>query len=472
MTFPRIKIPPTSVLRGGKIIAVVLCIVIALVLALALKPRGTPDRPFISASPTTDDILASIPQSKDDSASGKAVIEAVAKIRKKPAEPQSWVALGDSLAQVLRDSSDQTYFNYAERAYLQALSLDPNWADAMNGMAWVTGGRHLFPESIEWANKALKVAPDSADAHGLLGDAAVEQGDYDAAADHYQKMMDLRPDLSSWSRGGYLLWLTGDPSKAMLLMEQAIRAGAPFTENTAWCRAKLATMHLHAGDLSAAAGVLEPSLRAQSRNPHILLAAARLAVASRDFEVAEKYYQMLLEKGLNHDALVGLGDLKAANGDKAGAEILYQQVETLHASHLVSGIHDHVQMAKFFADHDRVPVAALRLAEQHKLTRNVIEADVLAWVYLKNGDNTRAIEAIKRALAQNTPDAEIHYHAGMIAAAADDIEAATRHLQKAITMNPEFSLLQAPAARRALEEIGARATAPATHSHKQAEDSR
>ena len=182
---------------------------------------------------------------------------------------------------------------------------------------------------------------------------------------------------------------------------------------------------------------------------------------------------MLLEKGLNHDALVGLGDLKAANGDKAGAETFYQQVEALHAAHLASGVHDHVQMAKFFADHDRDPVAALRLAEQHKLTRNVIEADVLAWVYLKNGDNTRAIEAIKRALAQNTPDAEIHYHAGMIAAAAGDIEAATRQLQKAITMNPEFSLLQAPAARRALEEIGARATAPAIHSqNQQAEDSR
>ncbi len=456
--------------NGVRIIAIVGCIAVAFAFALALKTRNAPERlpdTTTARPPTIDEILASIPQDKGDSASEKGVIEAVARARKKPTEPQSWASLGDTLAQRLRDTADESYFDFAEKAYLQALRLDPEWADAMNGMAWVTGGRHLFPESIDWAKNALKIAPDSADAYGILGDAAVELGDYDAAADSYQRMMDLRPDLSSWSRGGYLLWLTGDPQRAILLMGKAIRAGAPFAENSAWCRAKLATMHLHGGDLSAAAGVLEPSLRGQSRNPQILLAAARLAVASREFEVAEKYYQMLLEKGPNHGALVGLGDLKAVNGDTAGAENFYLQVEALHAAHLASGVHDHVQMAKFLADHDRNLIEALRLAEQHKLTRNVIEADILAWVYLKNGDLPRAIEAIKRALAQKTPDAEIHYHAGMIAAAAGDIEAATRHLQKAIAMNPEFNLLQAPIARRALEKIGTRETAPATTSQNE-----
>ena len=125
----------------------------------------------------------------------------------------------------------------------------------------------------------------------------------------------------------------------------------------------------------------------------------------------------------------------------------------MHAAHLASGVHDHMQMAKFLADHDRNPFAALRLAEQHKLTRNVLEADVLAWVYHKNGDQARAIDAIKRALYCNTPYAEIRYHAGMIAAAAGDREAASRHLQAAIAMNPQFNPLQAPVARKTLEQL-------------------
>ena len=84
----------------------------------------------------------------------------------------------------------------------------------MNGMAWVAGGRHVFDQSIEWANRALKIDPGNAPARGIIGDAALELGDYDRAFDEYQKMMDLRPDLSSWSRGAWLLWLTGNPSKA------------------------------------------------------------------------------------------------------------------------------------------------------------------------------------------------------------------------------------------------------------------
>jgi tetratricopeptide (TPR) repeat protein len=406
--------------------------------------------------PTAHEILAAIPAPAGGSASEKAEIEALAMAKANAGKAEVWVSLGDTLAQRLRDSTDQTYYNFAESAYQQALRLKPDCVDAINGMAWVEGGRHRFDASVDWARKALAIAPQSADAYGILGDAAVELGDYEAATDDYQKMMDLRPDLSSWSRGAWLLWLTGNQLQATNLMEKAIRAGGAFAENTAWCRAKLATMLLHDGAFAAAAKVLEPSLRERSRNPHVLLAAARLATATREYDVATQYYQLMMEKAPNHDALVGLGDLQAIQGDLAKAESYYVQVDALHAAHLASGVHDHMQMARFLADHDRNPVEALRLAEQHKLTRNVLEADVLAWVYFKNGDQPRAIDAIKRALSQHTPDPEIHYHAGMIAAAAGDRASARRHLQQAVAMNPRFNPLQGPLAERTLEKLSSR----------------
>ena len=118
-------------------------------------------------------------------------------------------------------------------------------------------------------------------------------------------------------------------------------------------------------------------------------------------------------------------------------------------------------MAKFDADHDRNLVEALRLAEQRKLTRNVLEADVLAWVYFKNGDLPHARDAIKRALIHDTPDAEMHYHAGMIAAASGDRGGAQKELGKALSLNPEFSLLQAPIAHRMLDQVAGRSAAKA-----------
>ena len=316
----------------------------------------------------------------------KALAQALTKARGKPHRAIAWVDLGDALAQKLRDSANLKYYDYAEMAYRQALQLDPRSVDAMNGMAWVVGGRHVFDQSIEWANRALKIDPRNAPARGIIGDAALELGDYDRAFDEYQKMMDLRPDLSSWSRGAWLLWLTGNPSKAQWLMQKAIKAGAPYAENTIWCRAKLATMLFQDGALLPAEQVLAPALAAAPRNTQVLLVAGRIAVARHDFATATRYYQTVLDTGPNHEALAALGDLSAANLEQEKAERYYKKVEVLHAAHLVSGGHSHMLMAKFYADHDRNLVEALRLAEQRKLTRNVLEADIVAWVYFKSGD--------------------------------------------------------------------------------------
>jgi tetratricopeptide (TPR) repeat protein len=406
-----------------------------------------------AARKTPEQILDGLPVGTSNSQTDQAITEAIQRVRIKPLEAGLWVNLGDALAQKLRDTANQNYYLHAETAYQRALELDSKNVDALTGMAWVTGGRHGFDQSIQWANKAIAIEPGAVAAHGIIGDAALEIGDYDQAYDQYQVMMDLRPDLSSWSRGAHLLWLTGDKTKAVWLMDKAIKSGAPFAENSAWCRAKLAMMHFNDGALLLAEQVLEPALKGSSHNTHVLLAAGKIAAARQDITAAIKFNQTVLEGGPNHEALVALGDLHAANGELELAEEFYVKVEALHAAHLTGGVHDHMQMARFYADHDRNLVEALRLAEQHKLTRNVIEADGLAWVYFKNGDQVHAIESIKLALSQGTPDPEIHYHAGLIAEAAGDLLSARKHLIQALELNPHFNLIQAPIAEKMLEGL-------------------
>ncbi len=439
--------------------ALVLSLGGALAVAAFLKKTAPDNESAVSQAitqtleKTPEQILSEIPSVTTNTATDQAITTALKKVSSRPKEAVMWVNLGDSLAQKLRDTSDQTYYLHAEAVYRQALKLDSKSVDALTGMAWVTGGRHEFDQSIEWANKAIAVAPEAVAARGIIGDAALELGDYDQACDQYQIMMDLRPDLSSWSRGAWLLWLTGDKTKAAWLMEKAIKSGAPFAENSAWCRAKLAMMHFNDGALLPAQQVLDPVLKTSTDNPHVLLAAGKIAAANEDIPSAIRNFETILKNGPNHEALVALGDLHAAAGETKLAEEFYVKVEALHAAHLASGAHDHMQMAKFYADHDRNLVEALRMAEQHKLTKNVIEADALAWVYFKNGDQPRAIEAIKRALSQGTPDPEIHFHAGMIAEAAGDHLSARKHLIQAMGLNPRFHPIQAPIAAKALERI-------------------
>jgi tetratricopeptide (TPR) repeat protein len=447
--------------RRSRLVLIACCLTAATAAALVMKwttrQEKTSDSSSAAAAPgnlNPEAWLATLPPARDTNA-GKLRAVALTRIRTTPLNATAWCALGDALAQESRDTALPSFCDHAEKAYREASRLNPAAPEALIGISWVFGQRHQFDESIAWAQKALDIRGDHPDACGIIGDAALELGRYDEAFDHYQKMMDLRPDLSSWSRGAHLLWLTGDKSKAMWLMEKAIRAGAPHAENTAWCRARLAMMLFHDGAFLPASQALEPALTAGTQNPHLLIAAAKIAAARDAVETARKHCEAILKNGPHHEALALLGDLCANAGDKEGAEKFYRQVEDLHRSHTASGVHDHMTMAKFLADHDRNPVEALRLAEQAKLTRNVTEADVLAWVYFKNGDLPSAIAAMKRALSQNTPDAELRYHAGMIAAAAGDRTSAQKHLQAALTLNSRFSVLHAPLAFQKLESIAA-----------------
>jgi hypothetical protein len=55
----------------------------------------------------------------------------------------------------------------------------------------------------------------------------------------------------------------------------------------------------------------------------------------------------------------------------------------------------------------------------------------------------------------------MHYHAGMIAAASGDRGVAQKEFGKALSLNPKFSLLQAPIAHRMLDQVAGRSAAKA-----------
>lgn len=372
-----------------------------------------------------------------------------------------WSDLGDALMQKARETADAGYYTRAEAAYRQALTLDPKDAPAVLGMAWVNGGRHEFEKSIDWANQALKLDPHNNDAYGLIGDADIEMGDYDAAYTHYQKMLDLRPDLSSYGRGAHLLWLTGNTQRAVLLMAQAIKTGGPYAENTAWCRAQLGLMLLNLGALPAADNTLAAALKLTPHNYQVLAALAKVKAARQDYPAAIDLYRRSIAIVPTHDALVALGDLYTLTGNPKEAEKQYALVETIHQIQKSNGVRGDMQIARFYADHDRNLPEALREIETEYTTRkNVYVADTLAWCLYKNGRCSEAAEMSRKALSRRTPESTFRFHAGMIAAKQGDRVSAQQALYQALSLNPHFSPIDAPTAVRTLTELGSRPPMP------------
>ena len=322
-------------------------------------------------------------------------------------------------------------------------------------MAWVHGGRHEFAASIAWATKALTIDPDDTAAHGLIGDAAVELGDYERAGTHYRTMVGQRPDLSSYSRAAHLLHITGNTRSAIRVMQLAIESGGPYAENTAWCRAELARIHLDTGNLTAAEQVVADALARTPRNPHVLAAAGRVRAARGDVGGAVETYRQAAAIAPQHDVVVALGELYAQQGKDRDAEQQYALVEAIHRLNQQDGAGADAQLAAFRCDHDRQLADALRIAEAaYTAHPNVFVADTLAWCYHKNGRGEDARRLIAKSLAQHTPSALFLFHAGAIHAAAGDRTAAQRYLYDALSLNPTFSPLAAPQAAALLAQLG------------------
>lgn len=381
-----------------------------------------------------------------------------------PNDPRPWTRLGNAWMQKSREGAVGAAYASAEAAYRRALALDASDTEATVGLAWIFNSRHDFDLGVEWAQKTLALDPRNQDAYALLADAAVEVGDYERALEHCQECLDIAPNLSSYSRAAHVLFLTGDARQARWLMQKAIDAGGPYAENTAWCRAQLASMLFDAGALTLAEQELQQGLQVAPKNRHLLGGMAKIQTAKKEYEKALESCEQSLAVARDHDVLVLAGDVCELLGRKEQAAQYYDQVLELQGGHdhgdgelhTHASAHGNAPLARFFADHDRSLDEALHEAEEaYEHYPNVFAIDTLAWCLYKHGRHEEARKKIDEALRHKTPKADFLFHAGMIYAKAGDIPQAQKYLYQALSLNPHFHPLHSSLAARTLKELAA-----------------
>lgn len=372
--------------------------------------------------------------------------------RRDPRSADARAVLGAAYLQKARETGDPAYYERAGQALDAALGLDPEHIDALVGKGALALARHRFAEALALGERARGLAPGVARVYGVIADAQTELGLYDEAAATIQTMVDIRPDLASYSRAAYARELRGDLDGAIEAMDLAVRAGGPTRENSEWTRVQLGNLFFARGDLDGAEAQYQRSLAMLPDYVYALGGLARVRAARGDTDGAAELYRRAIARAPLPELVIGLGETLEAAGRAGEAAEQYELARAMQRLLAAGGVDSDLELARFEADHGD-PAAALALARAaYERRPSIVAADTLAWALERTGAHDEARRYAEEALRLGTQDALMLFHAGVIARSQGDESTARAYLARALELNPHFSPIYAPAARETIGE--------------------
>jgi len=369
-----------------------------------------------------------------------------------PRDWSAWASLGALYVQTARRTADTSFYPKAQGALEKSLELHPSNAGGLIGMSSLAAARHDFSAALGWARQAVAAAPHNASAYGVEGDALVELGSYDQAFAAFQRMIDIRPDLSSYARASYARELQGDVAGAIADMNLALQA-ASSPADAAWTDYQLGELWFNSGRLGRAQ---DSYARAAALDPTYIPARqglAKVAAARGQFGRAIGLYTWVIDRLPLPQYVIELADVDTAAGRARDAA---QQAGLLGVEERLAranGVNLDLEQATYDADHGHVSAALSAARAEWNRRHSVLVADALAWSLYENGRYAEARTYSVRALALGTRNALMWFHRAMIERALGHRASAREALARALAINPHFSLRWAPIALRTLESL-------------------
>jgi tetratricopeptide (TPR) repeat protein len=392
--------------------------------------------------------------SKQATAADKQIVSAQTAIKKNPKESGGYNMLASAFMQKARETGDFSLNARAEESLKHSFRVSPENYEGLKLQAVLKLVYHQFSEALETAKKTQAMNPRDYENYGTMVDANVELGNYESAVEAAQKMVDLKPNIASYSRVSYLRTLHGDPKGAIEAMRMAISAGNPQNpESIAWCRVHLGDELVNEGKRGEAEQEYDYALHLFPDYHLALAAKGRARFVAGDFDNAILFYKRAIERFPSPEYIAILGDIYSKLGRTEEATQQYAQVEFIEKLGETKGTYSR-QLALFWVDHDLNLDEALAAAEkEYSVRQDIYASDLLAWSLYKKGRFAEAKSAMTSALRLGTQDPKLFYHAGLIESANGDNQKAVEFLQKALQINPAFDVLQAEKAKEKLSAI-------------------
>lgn len=392
-----------------------------------------------------------------DTAPGDLLMQkAQAMIAKSPDAPAGYTHLAILFVKRARETGDFSLNSKAEAATGRALKIAPNDITARKLQASLSLTFHRFPEALDLGTKLKQEFPNDSFVYGVLTDANVELGNYDAAVQAAQAMVDLKPNTASYARVAHIRSLYGDHNGAVEMYKTAARTSDPADkESQSWCLVQLGDELWKNGKYADAEKVYDEALTVLPNYYLAEIGKGRVRASQNDLESAIQILTKTSERVPNVDSLILLGDIYTEQGNFEKAKQQYDLVEIVESKIGVNN--DQKRLALMWADNDiKLDEALVITIREHEMRKDVNTADALAWAHYKKGNLAEAKVAITEALRLKSNEARFLYHAGMIEKALGNRLAALQSLEKAIKLNPAFDLIQTEVAKKAIADLKSR----------------
>ena len=371
-----------------------------------------------------------------------------------PGDWSTWAQLGSAYVEQARVTADPSYYDLADGALAQSLTLRPEGNDtALTGQGALANARHDFPAARDAAEAALVVNPFSATAYGVLVDARTQLGDYAGATAALDRMLELRPGLASFTRASYDAELHGDTAQARSALDQALDL-ATDPSGESFCRVYLGQLALNQGDLDGAGAQFSSGLLDSPDDPTLLLGLARVDAALGRTDAAVAGYRSVVAARPLPENLVEFGEYLESLGRDDDAAEQFAVVDTVRQLFAASGVTDDLSTALFAADHGD-PATALTAAQaEYDRRQNIDSQDALAWALHAAGRDAEALPLAQQATSLGGASPLLRYHRGAIEAALGMTDQARATLSAVLDTTPHFSPLLAPRAQALLDGLG------------------
>jgi tetratricopeptide (TPR) repeat protein len=386
---------------------------------------------------------------------GSTITSLQTRLKRLPADADSWSALGSAYIQQARVTGDPSYYAKAAGALSRSLHERPvGNSTALTGEAALAAGRHDFGQALRLALRSRRIDKYSSVNEGMLVDALVELGRYPAATKAVQRMLDLKPAVPSYSRASYVFELHGDLKGARFAMHRALEI-AYSADDKAFALFQLGELAWNSGQLERADSLYSRGYRLDPTYVPLLYGKAKVEAAKGRTQVAVRDFQTVVNRYPSPTYVIEFYDLLRSLGMDAAARRQRELIEAQEQIFRAAGVNLDLELALYDADHGLPKQALVQARQAFSERRSVFVEDAFAWALHVNGENREALGHAVHAARIGTESALLAFHRGMIERSLAMKAAAMASLHEALAINPYFSPIFAPEAERALVTLRA-----------------